>query len=270
MSLNIENIFSNLWDQYVALNPDVQKIHDLFVDQGHKVVNDHVALRTFNHPKVNCNRLAQTFLKHGYAIASDYEFAAKKLDAIHLEHKGDPSLPKVFISELKLECFSEKLRAVILPIIDRIDSGLIESESFLYSGRTWSPLLISEYESLLLESEYAAWVATFGYMANHFTVKINDLGKSLATIGQVNDFIEGHGYQINANGGKVKGSPEVFLEQSATLANRRSVQFSDGTKVLPTCFYEFAYRYDQEDGKQFSGFIADNADKIFTSTNVNQ
>ena len=145
---------------------------------------------------------------------------------------------------------------------------MTDSQSFCHSGVLWSRLSLSEYEALRSESEYAAWVSAFGYMANHFTVKVNELGQELSTLEKVNQFVESAGYEINSNGGKIKGTPEVYLIQSSTLANRQNVEFSDGTRELPTCFYEFAYRFLKPDGTEFSGFIADNADKIFTSTNA--
>ena len=44
------------------------------------------------------------------------------------------------------------------------------------------------------------------------------------------------------------------------------VEFTDGTHVVPACYYEFARRYVQADGTRFEGFIAKSADKIFEST----
>ena len=263
-----EMIFDKLWKQYTELNSDVEKIHNLFVKDGHKVRNDHVALRTFNDPRVNITALSKPFINAGYEVKGHYKFEKKKLDAVHLENSIDPSLPKVFISELKLEEFSEELRACVSRVIDSIPSQVINSESFPYSGTSWDALSIEEYQKLRAESEYAAWVCAFGYMANHFTVKINDLNESLGTISLVNQFIEDHGYPLNSVGGKIKGTPDVCLEQSSTLADRKKVEFLDGSLEIPTCFYEFAYRHKLPNGQEFSGFIADNADKIFSSTDA--
>jgi hypothetical protein len=44
------------------------------------------------------------------------------------------------------------------------------------------------------------------------------------------------------------------------------VSFSEGIFTIPGCYYEFARRYPDADGKLFSGFIAGSADKIFEST----
>jgi hypothetical protein len=57
-----------------------------------------------------------------------------------------------------------------------------------------------------------------------------------------------------------------LLEQSSTLASRVRVEFSDGTREIPGCYYEFARRYPDATGRLFSAFLAPNADKIFEST----
>ena len=43
-----------------------------------------------------------------------------------------------------------------------------------------------EYHSLLVESEYAAWMAAFGFRPNHFTVFINALER-IDSVEEVND-----------------------------------------------------------------------------------
>lgn len=73
---------------------------------------------------------------------------------------------------------------------------------------------------------------------------------------------------LNSAGGEVKGSAEVLLEQSATMADRIEVNFKDVQKSIPSCFYEFALRYPKADGELYSGFVAASADKIFESTNA--
>ncbi len=66
--------------------------------------------------------------------------------------------------------------------------------------------------------------------------------------------------------GAVKGNPEVMLEQSATMADKVSVTFSDGDMQVPGGFYEFAKRYLQPDGEIYTGFFEASADKIFEGT----
>ena len=119
--------------------------------------------------------------------------------------------------------------------------------------------------TLSKESEYAAWLSAHGYGANHFTVSVNQLDR-FDTVKGVNDHLRESGFAINESGGEVKGSPEVLLEQSSTMADRVAVDFSDGQHVVPGGFYEFALRYAMNNGELYQGFVAASADKIFEST----
>jgi hypothetical protein len=110
-------------------------------------------------------------------------------------------------------------------------------------------------------------MAAIGYRPNHFTVFINQL-KKYSDIQTLNDFLKSEGFRLNASGGEIKGSPEVLLEQSSTLANRIEVEFTDGKKEIPSCYFEFAKRYPLASGELYQGFVATSADKIFESTNA--
>ena len=71
---------------------------------------------------------------------------------------------------------------------------------------------------------------------------------------------------MNAVGVEIKGTQDVYLEQSSTLAYPVKVSFADRDETIPGCYYEFARRYPMPDGKLFQGFLPDSADKIFEST----
>ncbi|MFN3234015.1 MAG: DUF1338 domain-containing protein [Gammaproteobacteria bacterium] len=259
-------IFKPFWAQYTTQNPHAKKIHDLFVAEGEEVINDHIALRTYNDPRVNIETLSQYFLKHGYISKGEYDFPNKKLFARHFEHQN-LDMPKVFISELKTEDFSLELQEIVKNCIDKIPESILTSDDLALSGIHWEPLDYDVYEGLLSESEYAAWMYAFGFCANHFTVNVNRL-KHFNEIADVNTFLKKHGFQLNASGGEVKGTPADFLEQSSTLAERVKVEFKQGIKEIPSCYYEFAKRYETSDGKLYTGFVAASADKIFESTDV--
>lgn len=103
---------------------------------------------------------------------------------------------------------------------------------------------------------------------NHFTVSINALQK-FTTIEAVNSLLKQHGFALNSVGGEIKGSPELKLQQSSTLADKVEFSFGDQQKaVIPSCFYEFALRHPLADGTLFDSFIEGNADKIFESTHA--
>ena len=266
MDNKIQTLLQAMWEDYLELAPDAQSIHDLFAQQNNGIViNDHIALRTFNLPAVNLAVLARAFTDNGYMAGGDYEFPARKLTAKHFQHP-DPELPKVFISELLVEKLSGQAQQHIRSLVSQIKPETTHSPLFSCSGRPWQ-LTTQIYDELLKESEYAAWVAAFGYRANHFTVSINHLSEP-DNIHTLNSLLQKHGYILNETGGLIKGSPDVLLEQSSTMAKKVIVTFNDGIREIPGCFYEFARRYPTSDGTLYQGFVAASADKIFTSTHT--
>ncbi len=260
-------LLDNLWDQYTDSNPHASYIYNLFLEKGDSPLNDHIALRTIDHPKVNIYVLAEAFTSKGYKICDDYDFKNKKLKAIHLEH-SDKSLPKVFISQLLVDQLSESLQQTMNDCVESISDELLGNvDSLLLSGATWGDISYKKYQELLSESEYAAWFYVFGYRANHFTIFINSLN-SFQEVADVNTFLKSNGITLNDYGGEIKGSPEELLEQSSTKSGVIEVDFSDGKHTIPCCYYEFAKRYKDSAENLYQGFVAKSADKIFESTNT--
>jgi hypothetical protein len=260
------NIFSRLWAGYTLQNPSTKKIYDLFIAEGETVVNDHIAFRTFKHPDIGVDSLAKVFLKNGYEYKGDYHFEAKKLYAKHFEHKTDNEAPRVFISELLVKEFSPFLQETVNDWITHIPGPMRISDDLIYSGNVSGIPSFEVYEKLRKESEYAAWLYVNGFCANHFTVSVNRL-KKLDSIQKVNAFLKSHGFLLNDAGGEIQGTPEELLEQSSIRAGMVKFNFTEGQNEIPGCYYEFAKRYPDSDGKLYSGFIAKSADKIFESTN---
>jgi hypothetical protein len=58
--------FQKLWDDYRLINPSVDKIHHLLNERGEHIINDHIALRTYDVAGINIEALAETFLAAGY------------------------------------------------------------------------------------------------------------------------------------------------------------------------------------------------------------
>lgn len=277
---SIQYVFDTLWDAYAQTNPKVIEIRKLLMQTSHSsdllddtlgsssmITNDHIALRTLRHERFGIDQLSAPFKALGYEVSGHYQFQAKKLDAIHLECKSEPKAPKVFISELLLEELSGETQSLLrYALIERCASTMNDVPLLAASGRHWGVPRYDTYERLLEESEYAAWFYVFGFLPNHFTVRVNDLSQ-FEHISELNAFLEGQGYQLNSSGGKIKGSPELLLEQSSTLADTSEVAFVEGKYQVPSVFYEFAQRYSMPNGVEFSGFVEGNADKIFESTN---
>lgn len=258
-------LFQSLWNDYIQrLCPSANHIHELLREDA-ELINDHIALRTFNVSPLGIETLAKPFLDVGYKECGDYLFEKKKLVAKHYEHP-DPNQPKVFISELKVEECSSELQAIVAQLVEQLDHSKLKGHEFLYGGRLWD-LSYSDFQTLSEESEYAAWLAAHGYGANHFTVSVNQLNR-FEEVKEVNAHLRMAGYTINESGGEVKGSPDLLLEQSSTMADKVAVTFSDGEYTIPGGFYEFAKRYPMASGDLYTGFVAASADKIFESTNT--
>lgn len=264
--MKTERIFSRFWESYSSENPNTRRIYDLFARHGERVVHDHIALRTFNDSRTNIDTIALIFTENGYVQRGTYEFRAKKLSGRHYEHQTDPLAPKVFISELLLEQCSDYLQKTVRKYLDGLPEAVYLDRDLVYGGSIWGRIPFETYNRLREESEYAAWLLVYGYRANHFAVKVNEL-KSFSSLQEVNSFIKSNGYVMNSSGGEIYGTPSELLEQSATMAEILPFKFSDGVYDIPSCFYEFTLRYNQPDGKEYPGFIAANADKIFESTN---
>lgn len=260
---SLDDLLTRLWDDYSHLNPHVQRVRNLLRERGETVVNDHIAFRTFDDPRVNIGVLAAAFESHGYTAADSYTFPEKKLFARHYEH-ADPNRPKVFISELKTDGFSDKLRRTVQRLVDQVPADRSQQWDFPVVGRLWD-VSYEQYQQLGEESEYAAWLSAMGFRANHFTVFINALD-TFEDLAQLNAYLKEQGFKLNDAGGEIKGSPDVLLEQSSTRAEPVTVTFTDGEHQVPGCYYEFARRYPKPDGQLFSGFVAKSADKIFQST----
>lgn len=264
--MRADDLLDALWRDYVATTPQALRIHRLLRERGEHVHNDHVALRTFAAPGITIDDLARPFEDAGWRPRERYRFEQKHLRARYWQHPC-PDQPKVFISELVLTELSPAVQATIADLLAQLPADFGTRADLPYAGRPWQ-ITYAQYRTLLDESEYAAWVAAFGFRANHFTIDVGAL-TTFPDLSALNAFLLEHGFTLNKAGGLIKGSPAERLEQSATRADCIEVAFADATVKIPSCYYEFARRYELPTGEMFQGFVPGSADKIFESTNVN-
>lgn len=265
--MNSNQLFEKLWQHYGDENPSVCKVVKLLHSHGEKIVNDHIAFRTFDHPKMNIEVLAEEFFAIGYIEMESYEFVEKKLVAKHYQNPNDENAPRVFISQLKVEEFSPFLQQLVKDLGNQM-SLKPKSTKLLHAGRLWELPSYDKYTKLLEESEYAAWLYVNGFKANHFTVSVNEL-KKFNNIYDLNALLKSEGFKLNNPTNEVQGTPAELLEQSSIKADIVETLFVEGYYPITSCYFEFAKRYKNSNGKLFSGFIAKSADKIFESTDMN-
>jgi hypothetical protein len=256
------SFFDALWQDFAGIAPQAAAIHQRLVEHGQQVQNDHVAFRTYNRSPLSLTALEPHVLSLGYTFLEEYHFEDK-----HLRARAYicPNSPRIFLSELLCEELSGWAQQTIDHLVAQVSPKLVSGPEVFWLGRPWAALRFADYERLSNESEYAGWLGALGLRPNHFTVSINQLTK-LASVSEVLDFVEAAGYRINEAGGRVKGSSQVLLEQGATLADRVAVEFADGPRTIPTCYYEFALRYPDSSGNLYEGFVPTSADRIFEST----
>lgn len=274
--------------------PDVAQIVAVMTREGlirdaEEIENDHIAFRTLGVPHLGIASLEKVFLHYGYTRMDKYFFPEKKLDA-YWYAPPVPELPRIFISELRVQDLSPMAQgiirkytgAIIQDPVDALDlDDVVIVDQFLHSS-LWATPHYEEFTTLLQESEYAAWVIYNRYYLNHFTISVHNLKAGYDTIEDFNAFLEKNGFILNNAGGKIKESADGLLLQSSTVSRPVDAVFADGdTHQIAGSYVEFAERrplpafvhLDKKTLKREQrreGFEAANADKIFESTYSSQ
>lgn len=286
----LDQVLGGLMRRYKERVPDVQKIIHAMMDKRiieneTDIENDHVAFRTMGVPQLGIQSLEKIFLHYGYVKRDYYHFEAKKLDAYWYSPPED-KYPRIFASELRVNDLSERARNIIHYYTDTVKSDPVKElnldnaeqvDHYLHTG-LWQTPTLTDYETLLDESEYAAWVIFNHYYLNHFTISVHNLPQGFNTLEAFNQFLEAEGIKLNSAGGKIKESADGKLRQSSTVAGKLLAQFADGKeREIAGSYVEFAERKvldafkdlpsDQIQRKhRRDGFETGNADRIFEST----
>jgi len=290
----LDTVLDGLMRRYSERVPDVKTIIDAMVSQGIvessvAIENDHIAFRTMGVPQLGVKSFEKIFLHYGYEKRDHYFFEGKKLDAWWYSPPRETD-PRIFVSELRVGDLSEESQRIIHSYTDEVTSDPADSlnlnngmevDDFLHKP-LWRTPSAADYQALLKESEYAAWVIYNRYYLNHFTISVHNLPEGYNTVAQFNTFLEGIGIKLNTSGGKIKESPDGGLIQSATVAEMIDAEFADGeTLRISGSYVEFAERrilpeFQNLPVEQITrkhrrdGFEAANADKIFESTYTTQ
>lgn len=291
-------LFTRLWHQFTERVPYATKYKEMVEAKGGKVVNDHLAFRTFNtHTGEQPGGILA--IRHilsclNYRIAERYEFPKKKLAAAHFVCREE-GMPKVFVSQLEVEMLPEWAQELIhnavkdtpyllsdksIELLNLLKengelpteaAGFLLDDLFRYFSRPWEVPPREEVLKLNDISQYGAWVLLHGNSVNHFTALINE-----QAVAEWPD-MEATVAALKANGVPMKdaiegerGSP---LRQTATLAVKEDVDVrgENGTETLTWtyAYYELAERgLVTENGEQllFNGFLTGQAARLFGLT----
>lgn len=235
-----------LWDRYAADVPYARTFVQL---SGGSFRNDYVALRTLARPGGGIATFERVFERLGWRRAGEYTFPDTHLAAIYMSHPE--GLPRVFISELKSEELSPRARQLLSTLPE--DPPAPESPEALAD---WFRAPPPPEESALLElekeSQYGAWLLTFGRRVNHFTASVDDIELWMTRMSEA-------GVPMKPD---IEGAPGSKLRQTATHAAPLSVALrGGGTRLWPYAYFEIAQR-----APGFDGFLGPQARALFDMT----
>ncbi|MGF7215477.1 hypothetical protein GGR92_001617 [Spirosoma lacussanchae] len=293
----LDGVLQGLMRRYSERVPDVQTIIDAMVEDGiiasaEEIENDHIAFRTMGVPHLGLASFEKIFTHYGYEKRDRYDFTEKKLTAYWYSPPAgtNANLPRIFVSELRVHELSAEAQRIIHRYTDTVTSDPVDAldlddaaavDAFLHRP-LWQTPTLSDYQTLLAESEYAAWVIYNRYYLNHFTISVHNLKKGYNTIDEFVAFLQAKGLRLNSAGGTIKVSPDGALRQASTVAQLIEAEFAGGDvfriagsyvefaerRVLPS----FTHLSPDQIGREHrrEGFEAGNADKIFESTFTTQ
>lgn len=295
----LDAVLGGLIRRYSERVPDVQRVINVMLDEGiitsaEEIENDHIAFRTMGVPNLGLASFEKIFGHYGYEKRDEYNFIEKKLTA-YWYSPPKPHFPRIFASELRVNELSDEAQRIIHQYTDRNGGPTVTSDPvdtldlddaeavdrFLHQP-LWTTPTLADYQALLNESEYAAWVIYNRYYLNHFTISVHNLKAGYNTIDEFVAFLESRGFRLNSAGGTIKVSPDGDLRQASTVAQMIDAEFAGGDVFrIAGSYVEFAERRvlppfrnlptDQITHQhRREGFETGNADKIFESTFTTQ
>ncbi|MBL4703519.1 MAG: DUF1338 domain-containing protein [Flavobacteriales bacterium] len=257
----MNSLINQLWSEYVKITPSAKIILQILELESPTKFTDHIVFRSIGTGKNGIRNLCLPFIELGYHKAKTYYCEEKKVNAIHLENIKEPHLPKVFISELILEGYSDFLVKEMKKCSSQLDQ--FSDHDLPTAGRTWEVDLCT-YKQLEEESEYAAWIYIHGSRVNQFTLSVNELKDYSLEI--LCFYLKNLGIVLNQEDGVIKGHAEQGLKQASTIPDRTPIYFKDidAEIMIPSSCIAFAERFFTE-GELFTGFITESANLIFDS-----
>ena len=285
----LERLFSWLWQEYRGRVSYARAYEDILKSRGGNFQNDHLAFRTFAAQErwSGIAAVARPFEALGYRPAGTYDFPDKRLTSIHFAPPSE-SLPKLFISELRVWELSPKARKIVLASTAKTTPGLSDAELAGLAdvggikaatrdkllrrwaaqfARRWPAPRASDAAALERESQFGAWTLLHGHTVNHFTAAVHahavpdldDLEKTIVAL-------KAAGVPMKP---EIEGEPGSKLRQSSTQAVVIPVEMRAGARVVKKpwtyAYFELAER-PLLDGRRFEGFLGGQATNLFEMT----
>lgn len=292
----LRELLDRLWGAYRLKMEHVVTYESVVAAHGGTFRNDHVAFRTLaaQNPAAGHFTLGRIFEALGYRAGGCYDFPDTHLTAVHY-NAPDPSLPKIFVSQLKIwelspagreRCFAS-LRAHRPTVSDadladlssletlgpRRRKEVFERVSAVFLELPWPLPQKADVLALNEESQYGAWVLVNGYGVNHFTAAVDPKGpRALNDIEKVVEALRRAGVPMKAT---IEGARGSGLRQTSTEAVVVPTAVRDGkTKTLMPWTYAYLeiaerpFRKNPTTGRRerFEGFLGGQAAPLFEMT----
>ncbi len=291
-------LLERLWAIYTQRVEYARRYVELVQSKGGRVVNDHIAFRTFNtrtgSQPAGIAAIERVFLPLGYKAVGSYTFQQTHLHARHYEH-ANPLAPKIFISQLEVDDLpsdgASQLREAVGGARDRLAGGpleLLRAASTLreaeasslvdhlvdfFTALPWPAPRASLVREINTVSQYAAWTLLHGNNVNHFTAYINE--QNVAEWPDIEATIAGLRQAGVPLKNEIEGERGSKLRQTATQAVDVDCPVVDehgGPTTLrwAYAYYELAERGDVTDEagarRRFQGFLGPQAAQLFEMT----
>jgi hypothetical protein len=277
---------------FYDLHERVPEGHDYVQEvmaDGQKITFDHGALRTVAWPSGALPpgeaAISRVLRPLGFGVADVYPLPRLKMTGRAWAHADFPeTIAQFFVSELHPEQFSDKFQAAVTRVLaDSVDPlgpqdisrlerlgrdgtlpwtcalGLMPKIVACF-GRQHGGFALSDYETLLAESNEMAWIATEGNAFNHATDRVTDLqalSDAQRKLGRsIKESIEvSKSGRVMQTAFKAAQVPREFLHEGEWV-----------TRQVPGSFYEFIQRAQLSCGRLDLAFDAGNATAIFKMT----
>ena len=293
-----EAFVQQLWAKYRNETEQMQLIEERLLALGaNRLTLDHFAVIDLPSIHSGIPQMERLLTSLGYRLRGrDYlpdkqnDFAWLVEDDCSLKLAAQV-LPQAVIADFRLHELPSNVRQIIekytshipAPAINHLfDHSELDADRLVtelvnyFAGRCWPLPTVAEYETVKAHNELLAWVLVYGRKPNHFTLSIHHLTHLFSNLSEFIHLLQREmGLALNQDGGVVKGSREVGIEQGSTLGVIKKVDLADGTVFIPTGFVEFVWRYpsltNHDETKPmywndyFTGFIAKQADNVIRS-----
>ncbi len=285
----LERLFSFLWEEYRDRVDYARAYENILKDCGGTFRNDHLAFRTFATQErwSGIAALSRPFEALGYRPAGAYDFPDKHLTSIHFAPPSE-SLPRLFVSELRVWELSPKARKIVLASTAQTTPGLDDAELAQLSdlpklpaklrdkllrrwaaqfARRWPAPKAADAVALERESQFGAWTLLHGHTVNHFTAAVHSHEvDSLDSIEKTIAALKAAGVPMKPD---IEGDPGSKLRQSSTQAVVIPVEMRSGSRMVKKpwtyAYFEIAER-PLIDGRRFEGFLGGQATNLFEMT----